>query len=455
MNLLLARIALVVCCTATCSGLLRAADKPSILLIYADDAGFNDFSFQGAGEFKTPCIDRLAREGVVCTSGYMTGSVCVPSRAGMLTGRYQQRFGVYSNDFSLNIPHAEPNFGEAVQPLGYRTGVIGKWQIGTDKGYWPTERGFDYFFGFLAGHRDYFAYKRNSKKAKNTSFRLMENDGLINEFGKDFYTTDLFTEKAIAFMEESRQADEPFFLYLSHNAVHGPLQAKEDDKQPYVGLDDVKRRTLGGMIAALDRSTGRLLEYLESSALRENTLVVFTNDNGGSPATNADNAPLNGHKGTIYEGGNRVPFVFSWPGRLPEGVEYDRPIISLDLYPTFVQLAGTDPSTLERPLDGVDLMPYIGGQKKGAPHEALFWKMQDAAVRVGDWKLIRWDSRGGDCELFNLAEDIGEENNVLEDHPDVAQSLKTKLEAWEADNASDSRKKKKVTPTGSPTVLVQ
>ncbi|MFM1904178.1 MAG: Arylsulfatase precursor [Planctomycetota bacterium] len=411
---------------------------PNIVFIFSDDAGFRDFGFQGSPEFKTPNLDRLAREGVVCSNGYVSGAVCVPSRAGLLTGRYQQRFGVYHNDFSFEVPRDHPTMLEAIKSQGYETSAFGKWHVGMSPGNHPNKRGADYFFGFLGGHRFYTPWPRGHKKGDNPAFLLRENERVVDESSLDFYTTDLFTDRALEFIERSRGSEKPFFVYLAHHAVHDPLQALDADAKPYRKLEDPKRRTLGGMTAALDRSVGRLLDYLDSNDLRENTLVVFSNDNGGATKIHADNGPLRGHKGVLYEGGVRVPFVLSWPGTLPQGETFSHPVITLDLYPTFVKLAGGDPTKHPKLLDGIDLMPFLTGAEADAPHQSLCWEDRTAAaVRAGDWKLLDWKSGDKPDELYRLSTDIGEQTSLAAEQPEIVKRLKAHLAEWRSANAPD------------------
>ena len=251
----------------------------------------------------------------------------------------------------------------------------------------------------------------------------------------DFYTTDLFTDKAIAFMEDSQKSKTPFFLYLSYNAIHGPLNALPEDIAVYKDLKDPVRRITGGMTASLDRSFGKLLDYLDTNGLRENTLVVWVNDNGGqSKKMHTNNWPLKGYKGAETEGGIRVPFLLSMPNTLPQNKRYDLPVISLDLMPTFIKLAGGNPSTNPKRLNGVNLMPYLKGEDTNSPHEILFWQRNDAAVRKGDWKLIDYVHKK-ELHLYNLKKDIGEKTNLIDKYPKIAKALKKELRNWQNQNA--------------------
>ena len=411
---------------------IASQNQPNILFLLSDDAGYNDWGFQGSADFKTPQIDRLANSGVFCTNGYVSASVSGPSRAGLLTGRYQQRFGYFMNPSDTDVlPKTETTIGDALKKLGYYTGVIGKWHMGFPEQYQPNYRGFDYFYGFLSGSRSYYPLPASTNATTLNNNRLRYNKQALDETKMSFYTTDLFTDKAIEFMDESKTQNKPFFLYLSYNAIHGPLNALDADILPYLGLTDQVRRTTGGMTASFDKSVGKLLDYLERNGLRENTLVVWVNDNGGEKSEmHANNWPLRDQKGSEYEGGIRVPFVLSMPNTLPQNQQYNSPVISLDLFPTFVKLAGGDPALNPKILDGVDLMPYLKAEKTDEPHDYLFWQRNNAAVRKGDWKLIELNTKGGIFELYNVKNDIGEKTNQLNNQPTIANELKAKLVEW-------------------------
>lgn len=410
--------------------------KPNILFILTDDAGYHDYGFQGSEDFKTPQIDRLAASGVYCTNGYVSASVCGPSRAGILTGRYQQRFGFFMNPSDhQNLTKDETTIADAMRKQGYQTGIIGKWHMGFEEGYHPNDRGFDFFYGFLSGSRSYFPLKKDMDEERRYKDNLRLNEKMLNESEMDFYTTDLFTDKAVDFMKDSKENQKPFFLYLSYNAIHHPLDAVQEDIEPYQGLEDPIRRVTGGMTASLDRSFGKLLDYLEANNLRENTLVVWVNDNGGQwSQMHTSNWPLKGHKGSETEGGIRVPYLLSMPKTLPENVNYNMPVISLDLFPTFLSLAGGNPSINSKTLDGVNLLPYLKGENTNQPHEMLFWQRNNAAIRKGDWKLIKYVTRNK-SELYNLKNDIGEKNNLIDIYSDIAKDLEIELIKWQSQHA--------------------
>lgn len=403
---------------------------PNLIILFSDDAGYADFGFHGSELIRTPHLDRLAESGARFTNGYVTASVCSPSRAGMLTGRYQQRFGHELNlpgkpdpavpDSMRGLPLSERTIADWLSDAGYATGLFGKWHLGLEDHFHPTRRGFDEFLGMRRGSGPYFTGRNR------TIERGMER---VHPDSLD-YLTDEFTEQSIDFM--SRHQDQPFFLFVSFTTPHTPMHAPEDLLAAEQGRFETEVRTkYAAMMASLDNSVGRILESLEEMGLSENTLIFFANDNGGAmPYNGSLNAPYRGAKGTALEGGNRVPFVMSWPGRISEGQVRDEPVITLDVLPTFLSAAGLPlPETVD--LDGADLMPLLTGESTPSPHDTLFWKMQwGAAVRAGDWKLVRTPTE--EHWLFNLADDPGERQDIASDHPDLANTLRRSLESWES-----------------------
>lgn len=400
---------------------------PNVVLILTDDAGYGDFGFQGSTQFKTPHIDRLAAGGIRFTQGYVTASVCSPSRAGLLTGRYQQRFGHEYNiprrpeptddPADMGLPQSEITVAEALREQGYVTGVIGKWHLGEADTYHPLEHGFDSFFGFLWGASGYFPDGRQQPILRDHEVQDPQP-----------YLTDAFGDEACRFIRSHR--DEPFFLYLSFNAVHTPMHGKPGDIELYEHFEPKKRRTLAAMTKALDDQVGAVMTTLDDLELTDDTIVIFLNDNGGACDVNASiNAPLHGQKGTLLEGGVRVPFVVRWPAGLPGGGTYDFPVSALDIFPTVLAAAGaTEP--LEPGRDGVDLMPHLRGEVDHRPHQKLYWRRAiAAAIRDGDWKLIRLPDRPP--MLFNLAGDPGEQHDVHARHPDRVRAMMRDLFEWE------------------------
>lgn len=417
-------------------GTQAATTKPNIVLLFADDAGYGDFGFHGSRHFQTPHLDRLAAEGVRLSSFYVTGATCAPSRAGLLTGRYPQRFGYEEINVpgimspsskllgdEMGLPTEQKTMADHLRALGYRTAVFGKWHMGVADRYHPLKRGFDEFYGFRGGARSYFPYPDPSRVKREN---LMER-GFGHYHEHQGYLTAALADEACAFIE--RNQDRPFFAYVSFNAVHTPMQADPRDQDTFPELEGT-RRIAAQMMLALDRACGQIINKLTELGLRDNTLVVFCNDNGGPMDRNgSSNYPFSGVKATQLEGGIRVPGLVAWPAKLPKGAVYDPPLSTLDLLPTFVKAGGGEPAAIEG-LDGVDLVPYLLGIRKGPPHPKLHWKMETrAAIREGDWKLLRFPDRP--AELFNLAQDSAEQNDLAAAHPDLVRALFRKQFAWE------------------------
>lgn len=409
-------------------------EQPNIVLIFSDDAGYHDFGFQGSADIPTPNIDALARNGVRFTNAYVTDATCAPSRAGLLTGRYQQKFGYqeinvpgYMSPNSkflgddMGLPLSQTTMAEVLKSRGYRTAMFGKWHLGDADRFHPLNRGFDEFYGFRGGDRSYFAYPTRAKVDRD---KMMERGfGKLEEPSR--YLTDQLGYEAVQFIE--RNASQPFFIYLAFNAPHTPMEATEADLARFPELTGT-RKTYAAMMFAMDRAIGTVLASLEKQGLSENTIVVFTNDNGGPTDKNASlNWPLAGTKSNHLEGGIRVPFLMRWPAQLQQGAVYDRPVSTMDLLPTFFSAAGGDVADLEQ-ADGVDLLPFLSG--KSTPHQRLFWKKDvRAAIRDGDWKLIRFADRP--AQLFNLAHDQGEQVDLARKHPDRLSTMFKRLHEWE------------------------
>jgi arylsulfatase A-like enzyme len=400
----------------------QPARPPNIVLIVADDLGYGELGCYGNKDIPTPHIDSLAANGVRFTNGYVSCPVCSPTRAGLLTGRYQQRFGhefnpgpVGAEEEAFGLPLGEVTLAERLKKLGYATGMVGKWHLGNRPELQPTSRGFDFFFGFLGGAHSYV--DANAAQA-NPILRGAQRVPRIE------YTTHDFAREAVAFIAGRR--DQPFFLYLPFNAVHAPMQATARDVARFAHIADPRRRTFAGMLAALDDAVGQALAKLRAEKLEERTLIFFLSDNGGPTAqTTSSNGPLRGVKGQVYEGGIRVPFLIQWKGRLPAGHTYQHPVIALDIHATAVAAAGGAPG---KNLDGVDLLPFLG-ENRPPPHEALFWRFgPQAAARVGDWKLVMPPRAGP--QLFHLADDVGEAKDLAAAEPQRVQQLRAAYDAW-------------------------
>ncbi|WP_261324532.1 sulfatase [Microbulbifer agarilyticus] len=413
---------------------------PNIVLLFADDAGFEDFGFQGSPVMKTPRLDEIAEGGVRFTQGYVSDATCGPSRAGLMTGTYQQRFGYeeinvpgFMSENSgikgaeMGLPLDQKTMADYLKDRGYKTAIYGKWHLGDADRFHPTKRGFDEFYGFRGGDRSYFKYDgENPLDNVVAAFDKKLERGFGNYEEHEGYLTDVLADEAAQFIEQNQ--DSPFFIYLAFNAVHTPMEALEEDMQQFPQLSG-KRRELAAMTLAMDRATGRVMDKLEELGLSDNTIVVFTNDNGGpSDKNGSSNYPLAGTKSNHLEGGLRVPFIMRWPAKIPAGQDYDYPVSTLDLLPTFYEAAGG--SEYASDLDGVNLVPYLTGQDDERPHQKMFWKKESRAViRDGDWKLIRFPDRP--AELYNLAEDIGEQNDLVSAQPERVRSMFKDLFEWE------------------------
>lgn len=419
-------------CLLPCTGAptANAADsnKPNIVVIVADDLGYGEIVCQGQQELPTPHIHSIARDGVCFTNAYVSCPVCSPTRAGLLTGRYQQRFGHEFNPGpatqavdNFGLPLDQVTLADRLKKLGYATGMVGKWHLGYKPAYHPLKRGFDEFFGFLGGAHSYV--DSNADPAN----RIQRGTEPVDE---PAYLTDALARESVAFIE--RHKSEPFFLYLPFNAVHAPLQATDKHSQPFAQIGDARRRTFAGMLAAMDDAVGAVLAKLSAESLAENTLVFFTSDNGGpTRQTSSKNDPLHGFKGQVWEGGIRVPFMVSWKGHLPAGKIYDAPVIALDILPTAVAAAGGTVSD-GPPLDGVDLLPYLSGEKTGQPHETLYWRFGPQwAIRHGDLKLLQ--AAEGGTQLFDLSNDVGEQRDLASEKPDEVAQLTKEYQAWNSE----------------------
>ncbi|WP_111706187.1 sulfatase [Lutibacter citreus] len=415
--------------------LINAQKQPNIILLFSDDAGYADFGFQGSKVMITPNLDKLASESVKFTQGYVSASVCGPSRAGLMTGRYQQHFGFEENNVpgymskvsaydgpNMGIPLSETTMGNYMKNLGYQTAFYGKWHLGGADKFHPTKRGFDEFYGFRGGARSYFAYLNTPEEELNKLER-----GFGNFKEHDGYLTDRLAEEAIDFMKRNKK--KPFFIFLSFNAVHTPMDATKEDLAKFPELTG-KRQEVAAMTLGLDRACGKVLEELKRLGLEDDTLVVFSNDNGGPTDKNASiNLPLSGTKSNHLEGGIRVPFLMKWPGRIKENTKYNYPISTLDLLPTFYEVGGGKASDLKN-IDGVNIIPFVQGIKKERPHKELFWRLGvRAAFRDGDWKLIRYSDRP--AELYNIEDDVSEKHNLAVYYPDRVKQMFKKLYLWE------------------------
>ncbi len=430
-----------------------SADKyhaPNILIILADDMGYGDLGCMGSKLLETPNLDALAESGVMCTQAYVASSVCSPSRAGLLTGRDPRRFGYQANlnasaaNYAtrpelLGLPPGEYTLGDHLRAAGYATALIGKWHQGTTAPFHPNVRGFDHFCGMLGGGHNYFPAKGRNQ--------IERNGKPVQEFSSP-YLTDFFTDEALRWLGAQCESGKPWFLFLSYNAPHTPMQATKEDLERLAHIQDKKRRTYAAMVFALDRGVGRVRQYLKESGQLENTLITFFSDNGGATINASWNGRLSGAKGSLREGGIRVPMIWSWPSHLPAAARHAGPVSSLDLLPTFMAAAEAKPLPLGKPrnyedrrnrkrmvqrhgaYDGINLLPQLRGEAT-APTRTLFWRLQGQAVVLdGDYKLIRLSHRA--AQLFQPASDLAEQKDLAVADKERLVQLFQELGEWES-----------------------
>lgn len=437
----LTTLSIVLACLFQWNGYSQNAQKPNIIIILADDLGYADVGFNGCKDIPTPNIDRIATNGVKFTNGYVTFSVCGPSRAGLLTGRYPQRFGYERNpqyrphDPNMGLPKEENTLAESLKQIGYASGIVGKWHQGADISNHPLNRGFDEFFGHLGGGHRYLpeeltiqdSYAVDNDEGMSYKTWIMRNHEPIQT---KKYLTDEFSDEAVRFVEKHQK--EPFFLYLAYNAPHSPLQATQEYLNRFPNIADKKRKTYAAMVSAVDDGVGRLLDTIESLNLDKNTLVYFLSDNGGPEKDNgSDNGVLREGKSSIYEGGYRVPFAMQWKGTVPSGV-YENPVSSLDIFATISALSKA-PIIKNQPLDGVNIIPFITGKNKSIPHETIYLRKFDEkkyAVRLNNLKLVK--DKDNKPELYNLKEDIGEQNDIAQQYPNKVKKIEAIGKEWDS-----------------------
>ncbi|QGJ69939.1 N-acetylgalactosamine 6-sulfate sulfatase [Planctomycetales bacterium 10988] len=406
--------------------------KPNILVIVADDLGYNDVGFNGLTQYKTPHLDKLASDGTICRSGYASHAFCGPTRAGLMTGRYQGRFGFEGNpkrgSTTEGLPPEEETIADILSTAGYHTTALGKWHLGEGKMHHPLERGFQSFFGFLEGSRSY--YKTNDLKWLEQNAEGERTERKASPKSRSDYITDYLTDEAIEFIEANHE--EPFFMYLAYNAPHGPLQATGKWMAKVSKIENKRRQTYAAMVVAMDDGIGKVRQALKDQGIERETLIFFFSDNGGIPPANeADNTPLSGMKGTLMEGGIRVPYVVTWPGVIPAGQEYPHPVMSFDAFATSVAVADAKPTRKDIQLDSVDLIPYLTGKIDQPPHEMLYWRTGlgfQLAIRQGKFKYFH--VHGVSDRLFNLNRDVSESKSLSTRQEDRFNQLKQKAETW-------------------------
>ena len=438
---------------ASCSGVKSQSVKtnsessrPNILFVLCDDLGYADVGFNGSKDIKTPELDKLAGNGTIFTSAYVTHPFCGPSRAGLMTGRYPHEFGSQFNipanseaSDTEGIPVNETFISNVLQKSGYYTGALGKWHLGEAEEFHPNSRGFDDFYGFLGGGHEYFPnvygpkYKQQlaagNKNIWDYLTPLQHNGELVEETE---YITDGLSREAVRFVKDAEKKEQPFFLYLSYNAPHTPLEAKAEDMKLFSDIKDDKRRTYAGMVYAVDRGVGALVKALKETNQFDNTLIVFLSDNGGRTDQGANNMPLRGVKGDTYEGGFRVPMFFHWPNHVKAGLRFDYPISALDFYPTFAGLAKAE-IPKDKILEGKNIWNDVVDNKNPRAGEMIFAMrhrsgFSDVGVRQDEWKATK--AYNGPWKLYNIENDISEKQDVSNKYPEQLKTMVLGAQKW-------------------------
>jgi arylsulfatase A-like enzyme len=396
--------------------------KPNIIVIIVDDAGYVDFGFMGSKDLETPEIDQLAKNGVIFTDAHVTATVCAPSRAGLITGKYQQSFGFEANGTGygvsgdIGLADNITTIADVFQQNKYKTIALGKWHLGATETDHPNKRGFDEFYGFLAGGRSYFPIKKPSKN------HMLQFNGKRVQF--DGYLTDVIGDYSVRFVEQNK--DKPFFMYLAYNAVHTPMDAKAAHLEKY---KNHKRQKLAAMTWSLDENIGKLTKKLKDLNILDNTLIYFISDNGGAKTNTSNNGYLKGWKGNKFEGGHRVPFIMSWPNKIKPNKAFNGLTSSLDIFSTSISAAKLNAKE-NLVLDGVNLLPFLNGEKIGNPHKDLYWrKLEESGARFNNYKLIKLKDFGE--TLYDLSNDISETKDLSKKDTTIVNLLNTKLSNWE------------------------
>ena len=406
---------LVSCSTSTDS-------KPNIIIILADDAGYSDFGFMGSNEIKTPNLDQLAFDGVTFNNAYVSASVCSPSRAGLLTGMYQQRFGHECNldsDVNNSFDPNQITIAEALKTEGYNTGLIGKWHLGDKTQNHPLKNGFDYFWGFISGARNYF-YDPN-EKFRNSNRNVVEN---YTQTKFDGYLTDVLGDRAIGFINKNHESNNPFFLFLSFNAPHTPMHAKDDVLEKF---KDNPRQVYASMMWSMDEAIGNVVEALKENNQYDNTIIYFLSDNGAAMSNDASPFPFKGWKGNQYEGGIKTPMIMTWKNKIKSNTQFDGFISALDIFKTSLEASSVNKEYMIK-ADGKNIMNFLNDNN--IKNENLFWRKDKmATVRSGDYKLIRLNDTS--TVLYNIKKNYFEDFDLKINESQVHDSLLKLLSSWE------------------------
>lgn len=446
MNKILLSTSLLLGIFVLTASLKKTEKRPNIIVILADDLGYNDVGFNGSTDIRTPSLDALAHNGTTMSAAYVAHPFCGPSRAALMSGRYPHAIGsqfnlpANSEEKYTGIPLSEIFIGNVLQKAGYHTGGIGKWHLGAVPGYHPNQRGFDEFYGFLGGGHKYFPdeYKATYKKQKAAGTKVifdylhpLEYNGkeVTDEQG---YLTDILSDQAVKFVNKASQKSEPFFLYMAYNAPHAPMEATAEDLAQFSDIKDPKRRTYAAMVYGLDRGVGKLVEELKRTNQLDNTLIVFLSDNGGDTSHGASNLPLTGRKGDTNEGGFRVPMFFHWPNGIKKNTVYEHPVSAMDLYPTFAALAEAKIPE-GKVLDGKNICAALKkdiSARKGEPIFAMRHRSgySDVGIRKDNWKALKTGENK--WLLFDIKKDIAEKNDLSSTHPELLKDMVTKAQKW-------------------------
>ena len=400
----------------------KTDSKPNIIIILADDAGYSDFGFMGSDEIKTPNLDQLALDGVTFNNAYVSASVCSPSRAGLLTGMYQQRFGHECNldsDVNNSFDPNQITIAEALKTEGYNTGLIGKWHLGDKTQNHPLKNGFDYFWGFISGARNYF-YDPN-EEFRNSIRNVVEN---YTQTKFDGYLTDVLGDKAIGFINKNHETNNPFFLFLSFNAPHTPMHAKDDVLEKF---KDNPRQVYASMMWSMDEAIGNVVEALKENDQYDNTIIYFLSDNGAAMSNDASPFPFKGWKGNQYEGGIKTPMIMTWKNKIKSNTQFDGFISTLDIFKTSLDASNVNKEYMVN-ADGKNIMNYLNNND--IKNENLFWRKDKmATVRSGDYKLIRLNDTS--TVLYNIKKNYFEDFDLKINEPQVHDSLFGLLSSWE------------------------
>lgn len=413
----------------------KKKQPPNVLIILADDLGWADVGFNGSTDIPTPALDQIAKDGAVFTAGYASHSYCGPSRSGLLAGRYQQRFGCENNigrDFDGPVPGLpldEKIISEVLKENGYQTCAIGKWHLGHTPEYWPNNRGFDDWFGFSGGSRNYWG--RNWEKNWTTWHQIMRN-GTPEPLENLTYLTDDFSNAAVEYIDDYSKKEKPFFMYLAYNAPHAPIQATKEYLKTVDHIEQGERAAYAAMVAGMDVGIGNVIQKLKETGEYENTIIFFYSDNGGH-GKGSDQSPYRGQKGLLFEGGIRVPFLMSWPAGFKGGQEVEQPVIAYDIFSTVMKAAKIDP---KKELSGSNLLPLVKGKSSKPIHDKLFWRYSDGegyAVRIGNYKLVKEMVRK-ELFLFDIKNDPYEHHNLVNSMPKKVEELERAYLEWNKDN---------------------